>query len=497
MSYTYLKDRQYYENRYDDSTVNLCRRGEDLVNKTFTEMQKKLPAKELKQRKPGWYLHYSMYYFAFVEVPAAKRHAEREETITKWMQEDEDKDQKLAGAHISGGTYCRTCGKDMRLISKDYMRREGHKEDDILLMFECSSCNKRYAFWQDGTEWEGARIKCGKCGSDMKSSHKTKGKVITTTMTCTKCGHVETDVMDLSKDPVKEEPVDPYYELDRKRFVFGDDMIFKFQQKLQHFDRLRKLHADVEERTEHADIYDAIKDIKQLKIAQLGELLEKTLAKQQYTRFNFGEPQLSREVSVDFSCLDAKPEREEYHSKKDLQKLIAKTLEDTNWRLMSEGVSYRVGYLTGRLRAYESEEELKKLIEQKVKHGTLKPPVPRPTETQPVNNHGRTLKPEERNMRESALVYFQNMTLDSVPGEITLKSGIKKPHSFPVLSGEMNALLRVFIPMRDNDDSVPEFVRTFDFKFRGDDRIPKVTKDNLGRKIRRTDNATQKDNPKG
>lgn len=36
-------------------------------------------------------------------------------------------------------------------------------------------------------------------------------------------------------------------------------------------------------------------------------------------------------------------------------------LEDTNWRLTSNGITYRLDYLSGRLRAYESEEELKKL----------------------------------------------------------------------------------------------------------------------------------------
>ncbi len=394
------------------------------------------------------------------------------------MKRDEEKDHRLTNAHIAGGMYCRSCGKDMRVISKDYMHRDGHDEDDILIMFECDTCNKRQAYWQDGTEWEGVRITCDKCGGDMKSSHKTKGKVITTTMTCSKCGHTKTDVMDFSKDPVKEEePADPYYELDRKRFVFDSDMMFKFKQKAQHFERLHKLNATAADRSEHADVYEAVKDIKQPKIAQLSELLSPVLAKQQYTEFKLGEPQLGREVTLDFNCLDAKADREEYQSEKDLKKLIDKTLIDTNWRLMSDGVSYRLGYLTGRLRAYESEEELKKLVEQRKKTGKLSVKPPKLTEP--------TKKPEP-DLRESALVYMHNMTLGSVPAEITLKSGKKKPTSIPVIRSEMNPLLRVFIPMRDNDDSVPEFIRTFNFKMGPkDDEIPKVTKDSLGREIRK------------
>lgn len=45
-------------------------------------------------------------------------------------------------------------------------------------------------------------------------------------------------------------------------------------------------------------------------------------------------------------------------------KLIKTALSDTNWRLMSDGVSYRLGMLEGRLRAYEREEDLLKLVEK-------------------------------------------------------------------------------------------------------------------------------------
>ena len=37
-------------------------------------------------------------------------------------------------------------------------------------------------------------------------------------------------------------------------------------------------------------------------------------------------------------------------------------LMSTNWRLMSDGVAYRLGILTGRLRGYEREEDLLKLV---------------------------------------------------------------------------------------------------------------------------------------
>lgn len=127
---------------------------------------------------------------------------------------------------------------------------------------------------------------------------------------------------------------------------------------------------------------------------------------------------------------------------------------------MSEGVSYRLGYLRGRLRAYESEEELKKLVEQRIKAGW----TPVRTAEHPKLAASEFPKFEGMQMREAALVYMQNMMLGSKPGEITLKSGKKKSKPTPVLTAEMNSLLRVFIPMRDGDESVPEFIRNYDFK---------------------------------
>lgn len=88
----------------------------------------------------------------------------------------------------------------MRVISKDYMRRDNRKDDDILIMFECVECNKRMALWEDGTDWEGAKHECDKCGGNTTSKTTKEFGVITWTETCEKCKHVKTDTLDLSSD---------------------------------------------------------------------------------------------------------------------------------------------------------------------------------------------------------------------------------------------------------------------------------------------------------
>ncbi len=68
-------------------------------------------------------------------------------------------------------------------------------------------------------------------------------------------------------------------------------------------------------------------------------------------------------------------------------KLVDEALEDTNWRLMSDGISYRLGYLNGRVRAYEAEEDLKNLV---MKSKKLKPKQTSSKATD--KSDGRTLK---------------------------------------------------------------------------------------------------------
>lgn len=479
--YTYLKDHKYYEDRYDEGTVEKCRSGERIVNSTFKELEKKLPKKEIEDKLPGWYLQYSQYYFLFVEAVGASRAEHREATIAKWIQEDSDRDDRLSSAHPDNGTYCLSCGKDMKVISKDYMHREGRKDDDILFMLECTHCKKRQAYWQDGTPWEGAKNECEKCGGTTVRKYSKKDKIITWTESCTKCKHTNTEAMDLSATNESTKESDSYFEVDLKRFAFDSNAMFKFSQKLAHFERMAKLHDSTEDKIRHPDVYDGVKQVKRLKIAQLKELLEPLFSKNGYSDFKLGEPRIGREVSIEFSCLDTIDDREEYQSKKILHKAIDQELEDTNWRVMSAGLSYRLGYVTGNLRAYESDEDIKNLVEQRIKKGyvpRIEPGVSEKVEQKPKDEF------YNRDMRESVLVYFDKLMLDNIPAEVTLKSGVVKQTGIPILTGDMNPLLRVFIPMRENDDSVPKFIRNFDFKFRSHKDISKIKKDSRGRPIR-------------
>jgi hypothetical protein len=118
----------------------------------------------------------------------------------------------------------------------------------------------------------------------------------------------------------------------------------------------------VKERKQNKSLYDAIAKIKKLTIFELQKLLDPILEKAGYVKLEFEKPEMQKDVILGFGLQDSKPGRSEWDSVHELQKLLKKALEGTNWRLMSDGVRYRLGFLTGRLRGVEGEENLKKLV---------------------------------------------------------------------------------------------------------------------------------------
>ncbi len=74
-------------------------------------------------------------------------------------------------------------------------------------------------------------------------------------------------------------------------------------------------------------------------------------------------------VIIPFTVQEANSKRKEYDTTNALKKLLKITLENTNWRLMTDGVSYRLGYVYGRLKGYETEEDLASLFRVKTPNG--------------------------------------------------------------------------------------------------------------------------------
>ena len=105
--------------------------------------------------------------------------------------------------------------------------------------------------------------------------------------------------------------------------------------------------------------------IKKLTVFEVQELLQPIITKNEYAHLSFDKPEIRKDIFVGFSVQDARLGRSKWDSVHDLQKLIKKALENTNWRLMSDGVNYKFGFLEGRLRGYDKEEYFLNLVSKK------------------------------------------------------------------------------------------------------------------------------------
>lgn len=362
--YTHLKERKHYEDIYDRHTVEDARRGMGYYDDFYTDFEKKLPKGE-KLDKPGNAFLLNVFYMETVGNKLLRRYEQREETINEWMAQDDAKDDQITTARLTEEPYCHHCGKQgLRIIDKNLMHRnENAKYDDpeeVLFMLRCPHCKKNSAFWEDGTAWKVKPTLCPKCYAEMThKSTKTKTE-ITFTYTCPPCSHSYKDKMDLRD---KKEKPDPDFDKDRAHFCLHDKEFRNRLFRMKHdFEGLAQLGKEMKEREDNKHIYDAVKEMKKPKIAELSSILAPALEKAGYIEFSLDKPEMGKDVFIGFNCLDSKSDRSDYDSEKTLKKTVEKALADTNWRLMSEGIHYRLGYLSGRLRAYEREEDLKNLV---------------------------------------------------------------------------------------------------------------------------------------
>lgn len=357
MSYKHLKDEPYYSDLYDRLTIEECQRWE---NKKYPKSLKETDEEAKLAKVKEEYFHKVVIRLAIYFL-TADRAAKKSETIQEWMKRDQEKDERLANAEELKGIRCLGCSSLLTdCISRDLM--DNHQgQEEVLFMFECGKCHKRRAFWENGKEWE-HKPKCIQCRAEVVSESTKKDTTIITRYSCSHCGHVEVDTMDLSKK--EEEKVDPDFEANRKKYCIPEDEGRKIIRESQE---MKELVDSWKERDEKKELYADIAKIQKLTIVELQTLLDPLLEKAGYTKLEFEKPDLEKDVILGFSLQDAKSGRVEYDSIHDLQKLLKEVLSPTNWRLMSDGVSYRLGFLQGRLRGVDGEEKLKALLESEQK----------------------------------------------------------------------------------------------------------------------------------
>lgn len=341
----YLKDRFYYERLYDEGTVYQCRLTEKSSEKVrkdkktidgFSRDQITKSAKEV------------LLYFQ-----KGDRYLEKEKTIDKWMEKDREKDELYEKQ--TPLVYCPKCGDRMDLIIKDL--RSDIKDENIrvLYLYRCEKCNEKRGIYDNGDPYVFKGDFCPKCNSRWKETSKKSSDRITINSHCDNCGHEESHFYDLKKKPSQKEEIDLIFEKDKARFCLSNEEGEKYRSQKYALNSFMEKQKDQEE---HKEAYKTAHKTKILTIAQLSDLISKEFTKKGFCGLTISSPEIGRDLVVGFNIQDAKANRSEYDAKKSIKNILNDSLKDTNWRLMSEGLNYKLGILSGRLRGQDSHDNI-------------------------------------------------------------------------------------------------------------------------------------------
>ncbi len=355
MTFKHLEERSAYEERYDSATVERCRSIEDHF------LSPEIQQKGLSDGRgfPDWIMPLQIFHLT------GERYRNRKETINERMEKDRQRDAMLAQTRPPF-MRCPSCGQPMECVdtSLKYGFEEGER-DRVTFFLNCKECKEVHHIYENGTPIPRKPLLCEKCGKEVEFSSEERDGKYYYIRTCKHCGHIEERMSTLDeeeKNPTKEEL--ERFERDKKRFCISEEQGKRF---LEWEKRMKQIDDQKEEHLLNVELYDRVKEVKSLTIASLEKKLRKVLEKAGYSDLQITMPPSGREIVLEFSIRDTKDSRKDLESRQTLSETIEKALEMTNWSLYPESVTYRLGVLNGRIRGYESQEELETLMRSRMK----------------------------------------------------------------------------------------------------------------------------------
>ena len=353
---SYLKEESFYSDRYDIGTIEQCLHSIESWREKMSKKQVvgKAPSEEQKLQVMNLFLYFLK----------GDRFKKRASFVRECMNRDQERDELLRNASKPSEVRCPNCFGGMEVMSKElHENMKGLQR--VLFLLECPACKKHKGFFEDGEEFRAEPQPCPKCGKSTKTSCEEKGQSLVWITKCLVCGFTETEVDDFEKGRIEREKRQEHESemlaMYRAEFCLSSAEGEDYLQAVRNMEALQNI-VKLEDLRQTDPDYKKAKDVKKLTVFELAKTLAEAMEKQRYLKLSFEKPEIGRYIIIPFSSLDADSSRKEVDSARKLQRIIKDVLSETNWRLMTEGVSYKLGYLSGRLKGYESEEDLVQLI---------------------------------------------------------------------------------------------------------------------------------------
>lgn len=365
----YLQSQEYYASLYDLLTIRECLRiiefGREVYKDSQNNEEFKKATEEEKQKAFNYIINSKLF------VKKGERYRRKKQRISEMVAEDKKKQDFYDNTSEPSNITCNTCGKRLfseTKILEDYM----DTPMKVLFFFPCKTCKTKRGVYNTGEEYESKPQLCPKCKSEIKESHVIKGKgdnkIITWKRKCTKCKFHEEEIDNFAKKRAEwKKKEDEDKELLSK---YRDEFCLSEKEGEEYIETIEKMKYANEVFEEEVRKYDdhayqqAIK-VNKLGIVDLEKKLSELFEKEKYIKLSFDKPEIGQFVMVPFTVQDADSTRKGHESTNNLEKILKPVIEETNWRLVSNSLSYRLGYVSGQLKGYEQEEDILKLFQPK------------------------------------------------------------------------------------------------------------------------------------
>lgn len=358
----YLHKRQVYVDRYDLHTIEFCL----LILKSRKKMLEHEPLKK-RQTKEEHAHEVDKAISHILYWQKAEDYQKKEERIKKWMTEDKRVQHRYDTA-TPPNIKCEHCGKKLKENHRTFNGSD-YQTSLISFILICEDCRNIKQVYKNGSEVEPPPPeKCTKCNTEVKVDWRFDKHITTREYTCAKCGNHEKTVDDDTQfwiDFEKKEEHDKELLLKyRDEFCLNEKDGEEAVKVIEH----HKLAQEVYE-YELSKFEDPAKTLsyhaKKLDTNELEKLLNTSLIPLGYKGLTFGKVDIDRYVIIPFTIQETDTKRKGNDSIRFLTEKMKSLLENTNWRLMKDDLMYRLGYLSGRLKGYEREDDLLTLFDTK------------------------------------------------------------------------------------------------------------------------------------
>jgi len=371
--FKYLQDEQHYIDCYNLSTIKECLKVIEMFQDIY---QKSLTSEELKDMsKEDKYSDTTKLMYWHLWFTQAQEYKNKKETVKKWMDEDKRKQDKQDNTPAPQSIKCPLCNAAMYFNTSKHLEYSYNSPImRMMFLFKCANCKKQQWVYDNAEIRVSEPDLCPKCNKELDVKGSRKGKVITTLYKCKHCNYSKKDILDLSthdeehkkwqdEQKKKEEEDKKLLEKYRAAFCLSDEEGEKYIFEIEAMEYAHQVGEEAKQKYNNS-AYQQVSTLRKLTIIELEKLLTEELERANYIKFSFAAPEIGQFIFAPFTAQDADTSRRQNISTSTFEKLIKSTIENTNWRLVDR-VSYRLGFLSGRLKGYEREDDLLKLYEKK------------------------------------------------------------------------------------------------------------------------------------